>query len=192
MKYSVRWYVSTSVHRPRSHVPTFPRSHVPTFWTYNMTSSCDYPLSHGSTGSSASRAASYNSFVSNHSISTSLFIRSIIPIPSSSFLTLKTPLISKLLIQSMVPSGSICWFLLLILPSLASVKYIYIILTILLLNKIMSFYSCYVKKGFIYITIISPFGCQPFSYTKCTKANICSLYNVYSTSDFKYIYLIHL
>ena len=50
--------------------------------------------------------------------------------------------------------------------------YFKLIAVILLLNKIMPTYSYYVEKGLIYIIIITPLGCQPSSYTKCTKSKI--------------------
>jgi hypothetical protein len=49
----------------------------------------------------------------------------------------------------------------------------YILLTILIsLNReIISPYSCYIKKGLVYITLIFPFRYQSFSYLECTKVN---------------------
>ena len=67
----------------------------------------------------------------------------------------------------------------------------YIIAVILLLSKIMPTYSYYVLKGLVYIAIIAPLGCQPFFYTKYTKLNMRSSYNIRLVSNIKYIYLIH-
>ena len=53
----------------------------------------------------------------------------------------------------------------------------------------MSPYSCYIKKGLVYITIINLSGRQPSFYLECTKANTCFLYNVRSVSLNKYIFL---
>jgi hypothetical protein len=62
--------------------------------------------------------------------------------------------------------------------SLASKRYAYIVILILLLSEIMPTYSHYVVKGLVYITITAPFSQQPFSYSKCTKLNIYSSCNV--------------
>ena len=67
-----------------------------------------------------------------------------------------------------------------------------LIFTIILLGEIMPTYSCCVLKGLVYITIIAPLGCQPSSYTKCTKLNIYLSCNVKLVSNTKYAYLIYL
>ena len=72
--------------------------------------------------------------------------------------------------------------------SLASVRYILLATSISLNSEIMSPYSYYAKKGLVYITIITPFSYQPSSYSKCTKANTCSLYNMRLVSTNKYIF----
>ena len=59
--------------------------------------------------------------------------------------------------------------------SLASVRYVLLATSISLNSEIMSPYSYYTKKGLVYITIIAFFSCQPSSYSKCIKANTCSL-----------------
>ena len=38
-------------------------------------------------------------------------------------------------------------------------------------GEIMSPYSCYAKKGLVYIIITAPFSRQSSSYLECTKAN---------------------
>ena len=67
-----------------------------------------------------------------------------------------------------------------------------VVLKILLLSEIIPTYSRYSKKKLVYIAIASPFGRQPSSYTKCTKANIRSSCNVRSVSNAKYIYYLYL
>ena len=62
--------------------------------------------------------------------------------------------------------------------------------SIALNGEIMSPYSYYVKKGLVYIIIIDPFNCQPFSCSKYTKLNTYVSYNIYSVSFNKYIFLI--
>ena len=71
--------------------------------------------------------------------------------------------------------------------SLASKCYAYIVSVILLLGEIMPIYSYCVKKKLVYIVIITPFGCQPSFYIKCTKSNIHSSCNVRSVSNAEYI-----
>ena len=56
-------------------------------------------------------------------------------------------------------------------------------------GEIISPYSCYTKKGLVYIIIISPFSCQPFLYSKCTKANTRLLCDVRSVLFNKYKFL---
>ena len=78
------------------------------------------------------------------------------------------------------------------LRSLASERCTYIIAVILLLSKIMPTYSCCVLKGLIYIAIIALLGRQPSSYTKYTKLNIRSSYNVKLVSNTKYAFFTRL
>ena len=69
-------------------------------------------------------------------------------------------------------------------------KYYTLLATSISLDReIISPYSYYMKKGLVYIIIINPFSCQPFSYTKCTKLNTCILYNVRLISLNKYTFL---
>ena len=56
-------------------------------------------------------------------------------------------------------------------------------------REIISPYSCCIKKGLVYITIIFLSSCQPFSYSKCTKANTYLLYNVRLIPFNKYRFL---
>ena len=53
-------------------------------------------------------------------------------------------------------------------------------------GEIISPYSCYAKKGLVYIIIISPFNYQPPSYSKYTKANTRLAYNMRLISFNKY------
>ena len=63
---------------------------------------------------------------------------------------------------------------------------------ILLLGEIMPTYSRYTEKELVCIAIIAPLDRQPSSYTKCTKSNMRSSYNIYSVSDAKYMLFTHL
>jgi len=68
----------------------------------------------------------------------------------------------------------------------------YIILTILSLGEIMSPYSRCEEKKLVCVVIAAPSGRQPSSYTKYTRVNIRSSYNVRSVSNAKYARLISL
>ena len=70
--------------------------------------------------------------------------------------------------------------------SSASKRCTYIVAVILLLSKIMPTCSRCILKGLVYIIIIAPLGRQPFSYTKCTKLNMCLSYNIKLVSNAKY------
>ena len=72
--------------------------------------------------------------------------------------------------------------------SLASIYYALLAASISLNSEIMSLYSYYMKKGLVYIIITAPFGRQPFSYSKYTKANTYSLCNVRSVFTNKYTF----
>ena len=72
--------------------------------------------------------------------------------------------------------------------SLASVCCVLLAISISLDGEIMSLYSYYAKKGLVYITIITSFSRQPFSYFKCTKANTYFLCNVRSVFTNKYTF----
>ena len=72
--------------------------------------------------------------------------------------------------------------------SLVSVRHILLAASISLNGEIMSPYSYYAKKGLVYITIITPFSCQPSSYSKYTKANTYSLYNIRSVFTNEYTF----
>ena len=68
--------------------------------------------------------------------------------------------------------------------------YFKLVAIILSLSKIMPTYSRYILKGLVYIAIIAPLGCQPSSYTKCTKLNMRSSCDVKSVFNTKYACLI--
>ena len=71
--------------------------------------------------------------------------------------------------------------------SLASVYCILLAISISLNGEIMSPYSCYIKKGLVYIIIITPSSCQSFFCFKYIKANTYSLCNIHLVSINKYI-----
>ena len=80
-------------------------------------------------------------------------------------------------------------YLLLLIPfirSTASRRHNKLILLILFINKVMPSCFYYIKKGLLYIIIISPSNCQPSSYTKYTTTNIYSSYNIYLVSNTEY------
>jgi hypothetical protein len=58
-----------------------------------------------------------------------------------------------------------------------------LVAVILLLNKIMPFYSRYAEKGLVYITITALSSRQPSSYSECTKLNMRLSYNIHSISN---------
>ena len=55
-------------------------------------------------------------------------------------------------------------------------------------REIISPYSCYAKKGLIYIIITDPSSCQFSFYTKCTKLNTYALCDIRSVSLNKYTF----
>ena len=71
---------------------------------------------------------------------------------------------------------------------LISIYCILLTTSISLNGEIINPYSYYMKKGLVYITIITSFSCQPFSYSKCIKANIYSLYNIHLVFTNKYTF----
>ena len=75
--------------------------------------------------------------------------------------------------------------------SLASERYAYIVVVILLLGKIIPTYFYYILKGLIYVVIIAFLNCQPSSYIKYTKLNMRSFYNIKSVSNAKYVFFIY-
>ena len=75
-----------------------------------------------------------------------------------------------------------------LIRSLVSERCAYIISIILLLSKIMPFYSCFAEKKLVYIIIIALFGCQPSSYSKYTKLNMYLSCNIKSVFNTKYTF----
>ena len=63
--------------------------------------------------------------------------------------------------------------------------YFKLITIILSLNKIMPTCFRYIEKGLVYIAIIAPLGRQPSFYTKYTKLNMRSSYNIKLVSNAK-------
>ena len=74
-----------------------------------------------------------------------------------------------------------------LIRSLVSIYCILLATSISLDSEIISPYSYYIKKGLVYIVIITSFSCQPSSYFKCIKANTYSLCNMRLISINKYI-----
>ena len=132
-----------------------------------------------------SSCSSYRSCLSNQYTS---ITRSITLSPPSLSSTLKIFLAFRSSIRGTVSSNLICYSLFLIPPLLASIRCIIFITLILFINKVMPSYSYYIKKGLVYIIIISLSSYQPLSYTKYIKSNMRLFYNVYSISNTKYIY----
>ena len=71
---------------------------------------------------------------------------------------------------------------------LASVRRVLLAISISLDGKIISPYSCYIKKGLVYVIITAPFGYQPFFYFEYIKANTRSLYNIRLVFTNKYTF----
>ena len=125
------------------------------------------------------------------SCNTSL-IRFVTLSPSLLSLSLKISCISKSLIRGIVLSCLIQYLLLLMPPvrSTASRRCNKLILLVLFINKIMLSYSYYIKKGLLYIMIISLSSCQLLSCIKCIKVNIYSSCNICLVFNAKYKCLI--
>ena len=64
--------------------------------------------------------------------------------------------------------------------STASKHYILLAILISLNREIINPYSCYIKKGLVYIIFIVLSSYQPSSYLECTKVNTQLSYNIYS------------
>ena len=75
--------------------------------------------------------------------------------------------------------------------SLVSKRYACVVAIILLLSEIIPTYSCCALKGLVYIIIIAPLGCQPSSYTKYTKLNMRSSYDIRLVSNAKCTFFIY-
>ena len=76
--------------------------------------------------------------------------------------------------------------------SLAFKYHTYIVALILLLSVIIPIYSCYTKKGLVCIIITALFGRQLSSYSKYTKSNMCSSYNIKLVFNTKYTFYTYL
>jgi hypothetical protein len=64
--------------------------------------------------------------------------------------------------------------------------YTLLTISISLNREIISPCSYYIKKGLVYIVLISPSRYQPSFYLECTKANTQLSYNIYSIPLNKY------
>ena len=73
--------------------------------------------------------------------------------------------------------------------SSASKRYILFTTSIFFNREIISSYSCYAKKGLVYIMIISSSSYQPSFCSECTKANTYLLCDVYLVPFNKYRFL---
>ena len=134
---------------------------------------------------STSSCGSYRSRLSNwHTYST----KSITLSPPSLSLTLKILPLSKLSIRGIMSSYLIYYYPSLIPLFIASIYYTVLITLILFISEVMPSCSYCVKKGLVYIVIMSLSGCQPLSYTKYIKVNIYLFCNICSISATKYIY----
>jgi len=107
--------------------------------------------------------------------------------PPSLALSLKILPISRSSTRGVVSSTLICCHPSLMPLLLASIYYAVLITFILSISEIMPSCSCCVEKGLVYIAITALSGCQPLSYAKYIKANICLSCNVYSVSNTKYM-----
>jgi len=136
-----------------------------------------------STNSSSFVLSSYDTYL----------IKSITLTSSSLPLSLKTFIISKLLIK-----GAVLPFLFafihakwLIMPPQwlfpQAHHRAFIVALILLQGIVISPYSHCADKGLVYITIAAPSSHQPFSYSKCTSLNMRSSYNIHLVLVVKYM-----
>ena len=119
-------------------------------------------------------------------------IRSITLSPSLLSLSLKISYISKSLIRGIVLSYLIQYLLLLMPPvrSTTSRRHNKLMSLILFISEVMPSYFYCVKKGLLYVIIISPSSRQLLSCTKYTTVNMRSSYNIYLVSDAKYKHFI--
>jgi len=134
-----------------------------------------YSLSHNLIGSNPSYVAYYTAWVFSDNKSISPYIRSITLFPLSPFLSLKTSCISKSLIRGVVFPNLIWWSLFLIMSLIRSSVSDYcnrLVTVILLLGKVMPFYSCCVEKALVCVVIVSLTGRQLSSCIKCIQANM--------------------
>ena len=116
--------------------------------------------------------------------------------PFSLVLFLKICSILKSLIRGVLLSKLI-WWPISLMPSIRSLVFkrlarrFKLVAVILLLGEIMPTCFYYAEKGLLYITIVALSSRQPFSYTKCTWANMRSSYNIYLVSNAKCIFFIY-
>jgi len=130
--------------------------------------------SHGLIGSIMACATSTNSLSSALSSCDIYLIRSIIPASSFSSSSLKTFIISRLLIKGIVlpslfTSVYTKWLIMPKHPSLLQTQqHAKTVTFILLSSEVILLCSCCAKEGLVYITIAAPSSHQPSSCSKCT------------------------
>ena len=146
------------------------------FWVGNMISMwLAYSLFYDLIRLNPFCVAYYTTWVSSDSMSTSLFIRSVILPPLSPSLSLKTSCISKLLIRDVVFPNSFWWSLFLIMPfirSSASDCYNRLVTIIFLLDEVMPLCSHCEEKKLVCVAIAVLTGCQPSSCVECIWVNM--------------------
>ena len=103
--------------------------------------------------------SSYNSCTSRLSNWHTSITKSVTLSPPSLSLTLKILLFSRLFVRGVVFFYLIYCYPSLMPPSVASAYYTILIAFILSIGEVMPSYSCYIKKGLVYIIIASPFSC---------------------------------
>jgi len=154
-----------------------------------------YSLSHGLISSIIAYAISTNSLSSALSSCNTCLIKSITLTSSSLSLSLKTFIISKLLIKGVVlpflfTSIYAKWLIILKYPLLLQTQRRAKTITFILLSsEVILSCSCCVKEGLVYIAIAALSSCQLSSCFECTSANMRSSYNVYSVSNAKCLFL---
>jgi len=169
--------------------------YILSFLLYNLSY---YSSLYSLIGSIIAYTISTNSLSSALSSCNTYLIKSITLAPSSLSSSLKTSIISKLLIKDTVlPSlfASICikWLIIPLQQSLPQAqRRVCVVAIILSLSKVIPSYSYYIKKGLVYIAIAAPSSRQLSSCSECTSTNIQLSCNVRSVSDAEctfYIYL---
>jgi len=139
---------------------------------------------------------STNSLSSALSSCDTYLIRSITPTSSSLSLSLKTSVISRLLIRGAVlPSlfALVCakWLIILKHPLLLQAQWhTHTVAFILSSSKVILLCSCCAKKGLVYVMIAALSSRQSSSCSECTSINMRSSCNIYSVSNAEYMFYI--
>jgi len=143
-------------------------------------------------------ATSTNSLSSALSSCDTYLIKSIIPASFSSSSSLKTSVISRLLIRGAVlPSlFAFVYAKWLIMPKhpllLQTQQHAHTVAFILLSSEVMLSCSYCAKEGLVYVAIAALSSCQPSSCFECTSINMRLFYNIRSVSNAKYTFYIYL